>query len=42
MAGIYGQKESLIHDKPGDIDGNKNIQGYDDFFLKLRIFYFKG
>lgn len=32
MAGIHKQKDSLIHDKAGDADGNENIQGYDGQF----------
>ena len=37
MAGIYGEKDSLIHDKAGDADGNENIQSYEGQFKNFSI-----
>lgn len=39
MAGIFGQKDHLIHGKTGDVDGNENIQGSNSQF---KNFGFKG
>lgn len=32
MARIQGLNNTFIHNKAGEVDGNENIQGFDDQF----------